>query len=280
MEAWEISALVEFSEAAAYSSLVSEASRFCAEHGFSACRLGLAQVLVAPAVRNTLNLNRVIALGVGEPASEAALERVAGIYQEHGLSYAIEVAPGAQPAELVAWLRARRMRRSVPTAMHYRALDTPLPADASTVSVVRANSEQYEQVAEICCSVFRMPAAARCLLAAAGSVSGWRHWLAYHGKTPIAAALSYVADGVAWLGWDATLPEYRGHRAQRALIAARIDDAAAAGCHHATTETALHAGARQDPSYRNYAAMGFVFAYERSTYVRAHSLAPVPDATP
>ena len=271
MEAWEISALVEFSEAAAYRSLASEAALSCPQYGFCAYRLGSALVLVAPSVKNTLNLNRVIGLGVGEPASEATLEQATEIYRGHGLSYAIELAPGAQPTELATWLRTRRMRRSVPTAMHYRRLDALPPADPAMVSVVRVSAAQCEQVAEICCSVFRMPTAARCLLASAGGVSGWRHWLAYHDGIPIAAALSYIADGVAWLGWDATLPEYRGHHAQRALIAARINDAAAAGCRHATTETALHLGVRQDPSYRNYAAMGFVFAYERSTYVRVHS---------
>lgn len=276
METRVVSALVEFSEARAYDSLLGQASPSLAQHQFSVCRLGSARVLVAPSVQNTLNLNRVIGFGVGEAASEELLDQLAEIYRCHGLSYAIEVAPGAQPPELVNWLRARRMRRTAPTAMHYRTAEA-LQLNDQTVSVTCVSGAECEQVADICCSVFRMPAAAHCLIAEAGSVPAWRHWLAHHGKVPIAAALSYVADGVAWLGWDATLPEHRGLRAQRALIAARINDAAASGCRYVTAETASHTAARQDPSYRNYARMGFVLAYERSTYVTVHRLGRKPE---
>jgi GNAT superfamily N-acetyltransferase len=269
METLDVAALVEFSEARAYGSLVGKVADSPAPHPCRSVAFGSAIAIVAPSLGSTLNMNRVIGLGIRETASEATLDRIADLYGGLGLSYGIEVGPFAQPAELTVWLRRRRLRRSLVTAMQYRSVE-PVPTDFGKVSVVRASGAECRRVADICCSVFRMPSVVHGLIAEAGRLDAWRHWLVYLGTTPIAAALSYVADGVAWLGWDATLPEYRGHHAQTALIAQRIDDAAAAGCRHVTTETAPHTVAWQDPSHRNYEKMGFVRAYERSTYVAVH----------
>lgn len=269
METSDVAALVEFSEARAYGSLAGKDAGSPAAHACRIAAFDSAIAIVSPALENTLNLNRVIGLGIREAASEATLDRIADLYGRLGLSYGIEVGPFAQPSELAVWLRGRRLRRSLATAMHYRSAE-PLPTDFASLSVVRADGAECRQVADICCSVFRMPPTVHGLIAEAGRLDAWRHWLVYLGATPIAAALSYVADGVAWLGWDATLPEYRGHHAQTALIAQRINDAVAAGCRHVTTETAPHTVAWQDPSQRNYEKMGFVRAYERSTYVAVH----------
>jgi GNAT superfamily N-acetyltransferase len=112
-----------------------------------------------------------------------------------------------------------------------------------------------------------MPPAAHASIAATADLPRWRQWLAYDGETPVAAALSFIDVDVGWLGWDATLPEFRGRGAQAALIAHRVNEAAALGCRYITTETATIAGSDKDPSYRNYERAGFVLAYERATYV-------------
>jgi GNAT superfamily N-acetyltransferase len=112
-----------------------------------------------------------------------------------------------------------------------------------------------------------MPPSAHALIAGTADLPEWRQWLAYSGDRAIAAALSFVRDGIGWLGWDATLPEFRGRRAQSSLIAHRVNEAARAGCKFVTTETAVNAAQGADPSYRNYQRLGFAFAYERVTYV-------------
>src|SRR4029078_2281466 len=99
--------------------------------------IGSAVAIVAQSVTNTLNVNRVIGLGVAEAATDAMLSEIIDLYGERDLSFGIEVGPFARPSELTAWLRARRMRRGVATAMQYRDA-TPLDAGAATFSVVRA----------------------------------------------------------------------------------------------------------------------------------------------
>jgi len=271
MEARKIASLVEFSEARAYRSLVQAApAAFLDQHGFRATMFGSAVAVVAPSVTNTLNLNRVIGLGVDEPASPEMLDAIASLYGQHGVPYGIELAPCAQPRELPNWLRQRRLRRTIGTAMIFRAAEA-VPRYSGPVAVVRACGEEQEIVADICCTVFRMPPVVRTLIANLGGYAGWRQWLAYLGPKPVASALSYVCDGVAWLGWDATLPEYRGQGCQTVLIAHRIKDAADTGCRYITTETSINTTTRRDPSYQNYEKMGFLFAYERATYVALRS---------
>lgn len=273
MEASALRSLVELSEARACASLVGGAATARLGLGFRVESFGSAVALIAPSVTSSLNMNRVIGLGIDEVAEDSVLDRIEGLYAALGLSYAIEIAPGAQPLDLAERLRRRRLRRTVATSVHFRAAE-PIHHVAAGVSVVRADLAQSDLVADICCTVFRMPMAARAAIAATRHSGEWRQWLVYLGCQPIAAALSYLHNGVAWLGWDATLPDYRGHGVHAALIARRVSDAAESGCRYVTTETALHSSSRPDPSRRNYEKLGFVLAYERSTYVAIRAAGP------
>lgn len=270
MAAPDLRSLVEFSEARAFESLIGSVPLGVGQpQGFRVETFGSAVALLAPAVTHSLNMNRVIGLGIDGPADEAVLDQIAQRYGQLNLSYALEIAPGAMPADLPEQLRRRRMRRTVATAMHYRAAQ-PAVVHVAGVAVVRAQAHQCALVADICCSVFRMPEAVHAVIEATRHCPEWRQWLVYLGPEPIAAALSFVKGGVAWLGWDATLPQHRGHGAHAALVAARINDAADSGCQFVTAETAVDTPAHMDPSRRNYEKLGFVLAYERSTYVAIH----------
>jgi hypothetical protein len=267
VEPQALAKLVESSESRAYTSLIQAAPKaFLDEHGFFAVPVGSAVAIVAESVTNTLNMNRVIGLGIAEPASIGMVEEIVAIFESRGLPFGIEVGPFAQPSDIPAWLKASRIRRGVSTAMHYRAAGNVDVTDG-TLSVVRAPYSARSLVADICCAVFRMPHAAQKLIAGTADVPGWKQWLAYLGDQPVAAALSYISSGVAWFGWDATLPEFRGRGAQLSIIAHRLNDAAADGCEYVTTETATNTSASMDPSYRNYARLGFSLAYERATFV-------------
>jgi GNAT superfamily N-acetyltransferase len=108
-------------------------------------------------------------------------------------------------------------------------------------------------------------------LAGTAALPEWRQWIAYADGGPVAAALSFIRDGIAWLGWGATLPAFRGRGAHSALIAHRVNDACNSGCEYITTETAPSIGERTDASFRNCARSGFSFVYERFTYISMRS---------
>jgi GNAT superfamily N-acetyltransferase len=264
MNQQEIAALVETTEARAYASLV--ASSAASELDATATVVGSATVLRASKVRAPLVLNRTIGLGVGVAAREEDLEEIDALYREKELSYAIELSPRANPPELPGWLRARRIRRTISAAMHYRRT-APLQHSAATVSVDRAETSGRRAIADICTRVFNVPEAIGSAISATADDPAWRHWLAFVDGEPVGAALSFLAGDAAWLGWDAVLPAARGRGVHLALIAERVNDAYRAGCSFATSETAANTPAIADPSFRNYARLGFSFAYERATYV-------------
>jgi len=121
VDAQELALLVENSEARAYASLIQAAPQaFLAAHGLRVVPVGSATAVVAQSVTNTVNMNRVIGLGVAEPATDAMIGQIVDIYGVQDLSFGVELAPCAQPKELPDWLRARRMRRGGTTAIQFR----------------------------------------------------------------------------------------------------------------------------------------------------------------
>lgn len=267
MESSELARLVEGNEIRAYRSLIGIANTaFAGAPEFAAVTLGSAVALVAPSIATPLPFNRVVGLGLCEEATEPLVDQASALYDRQGSSFAIEVGPHARPTELVDWLRARRMRRATTTAIHVRRAER-LDAPPGAIRVERAGSDGRGIVAEICCTTLGMPSIVRDLISASVGAPNWRHWLAYRGDTPIATALSCINGDVAWLGWAATRPAFRGHGAHAALVAARVSDAAASGCSFVSTETAVSTEERSDPSFRRFERAGFRVAYERATYV-------------
>lgn len=280
MEPLELSRLIEANEAAAYRSFPGAAGQGgSGVAGFGAVEVGTVLALVSPAVRKPGAFNRVLGLGLWEDATEPLIDELSGIYERAGCGFAIEAGPYARPSELTDWLRARRIRRGTASAVHYRHHAGPILARPSEVRVVRASGTERYVVAELCSTIFHMPAAVRELIAALADVAEWRHWLAYLGDTPIGAGLSFVRDSNAWVGWAATLPEYRGKGAKSAIDDARVSDALACGCTFVTAETATGTPEQPDPSFRSYQRLGFNVAYERVTYLATRVGAP-PSAPP
>lgn len=267
----EVTELIEFSEANAYASLAC-GMRHAQQAGLPswAYRFGSARVIVTPEARSTLNMNRVIGLDVHEEATDEVLRGIEALYSSHALAFGIELGPHPRSPAIEALLRRRRLRRTVVTCMRYRnAAIANVPATSAMVSQARTLPE-CEAVAQLCVSVFRVPEVIGRLLIEAHYDARWRHWFIRDNSVVVAAGMSFVDREVAWLGWDATLPEARGRGLHTALIAARLNEAAAAGCKFVTTETAADSPARTDPSGRNYQNLGFDAAYERTTYVALH----------
>jgi hypothetical protein len=69
--------------------------------------------------------NRVIGLGLHQPATEAMIDELMGLYSGTGISYMICVSPAAQPAQLTDWLLERGFRHSSNLAKVTRGTDPP-----------------------------------------------------------------------------------------------------------------------------------------------------------
>ena len=83
MDSTQFTELVEFGEAEAYADMFAAAP---ADWGLCVERLGSAIALVAPPI-NTMLFNRVLGLGVIDPASEIHLMEAMALYRQAGVRH-------------------------------------------------------------------------------------------------------------------------------------------------------------------------------------------------
>lgn len=262
----EIARIGERIEAEALESLQSGVTPDLAE------RLGVAVHHVGPAVAAVVSsvdaglLNRVMGLGIDEPATEAQLDQLLELYGRAGVGFMVQVSPIAQPPPLPQWLEARGIKRRDNWVRTFRGVDPPPPVQTD-LRVEQIGPEYGQAFGEINCTSFGLPFDLAPWLAGTIGREGWRHYMAFDGDMPASAAALFVKGEVGWLGIASTLYTHRRLGAQGALFARRIEDARALGCRWLTTETWEETGSLHNPSYHNMLRMGFELVYTRPNYI-------------
>jgi GNAT superfamily N-acetyltransferase len=208
-------------------------------------------------------VNRVLGLGVSEPATAEVLDAIAAAYGS--VRHTVALAPCARPHDLADELRARGYEPGHAWVKFSRpAADAHVPPSGVRVARIGADGAG-DYVAVIAAGFGIAPEAAEMLGRLPGR-AGWGCYLGYAGSEPVAAGAVYVSEGAAWLGQATTLPAHRGRGAHSALIAARIREAHAAGAQVVVTETGELADGRPESSYRNLLRARFEPAYIRPNY--------------
>jgi GNAT superfamily N-acetyltransferase len=141
----------------------------------------------------------------------------------------------------------------------------------SDLRVLRVGPDRAGDFAAVVVGGFTMPEWTAPLAANVVGRPGWSCYVAYEGEAPAGAGALFVLGTVGWLGFGATLPEFRGRGAQSAILAARIEDARVQGCSTVVTETGALEEGRPSSSYRNILRAGF-----REAGVRPNYRAPAP----
>ncbi|RED56623.1 GNAT family N-acetyltransferase [Cohnella lupini] len=216
--------------------------------------------------------NRVLGLGMEEPASEAELEQAIAWMNEHASpSYALQIAPTARPNTIDKWIQANDLERvGNGLAKHYRnalpAENHPLPTTLEVKLMIPHHAVDFGHVVQ---GGFGLPVSVISWFSALVGRPKWKVYVAYDSHTPVACGAMFLDNNWAWLGIDATLPEYRGRGAQNALIKQRITDGIAAGVIGFTAETGQPPEGEEDKnkSYCNYLRSDFKRLYIRPNYV-------------
>jgi GNAT superfamily N-acetyltransferase len=139
----------------------------------------------------------------------------------------------------------------------------------SGLHVVRVVPDRAGDFAKVVVGGFEMPEWSTPLAANVVGRPGWSCFVAYDGDVPAGAGALFVHERTGWLGFGATLPEFRGRGAQSVILAARIEDARRQSCARVVTETGAREEGRPSSSYRNIVRAGF-----REQGVRANFRAP------
>jgi GNAT superfamily N-acetyltransferase len=207
-------------------------------------------------------VNRLCGLGTGD-VDVADASQITDFFVDRGLPPCIEVTPWASPS-LLQLLREHRytpaafrnvlVRPGVPfaapafdspvaiepvTATNLeRWLDVMAAATGAPTGPARATSDEY------CRIRFEIPAG--------------RNFIASIGGEAVGCGSVEFADGVAWLGGMATVPQHRHRGVQAELIRHRVDVAAEEG-----VEVIASSAVPDGPSARNLVRHGFQLAYSR-----------------
>jgi GNAT superfamily N-acetyltransferase len=211
-------------------------------------------------------LNRALGLGLAEPATEELLDGIDGFFAGAGVAYGITVTPDVVPPELPDLLRRRGFGRGYAWTKFTRP-PTPAARGRTELRVERIGAHRAAQFSDVFTRAYGMPDLLRPRLERLASLEGWHCFAAYAGDLPAATAALYVTGGVGWLGMAATLPELRGHGAQTALLAERIEAGRKRGCSLLVTETEAPRDGRPGGSYRNIVRAGFEPTYVRQNYL-------------
>ncbi len=238
-----------------------------------AVELGGVTVLRANAAPLSPMLNQIVGLGVDEPATEAALDEALAAIGDDVSCY-VSVAPSARPDSLTGWLRDRGLEPSWGWMTFRRGVDgvTERPTSLRLVRVGPAEAPAFGQIVA---TGYGLPQTV-VPWAAQAHAAGWDCWLALDGDRPAAAAGVFIAEGVGYLGFAATLPEHRGKGGQNALLAARIEHARATGCDVVVTETGERRDDRPSNSYRNILRSGFAEVAVRANWLREARVTHIP----
>jgi GNAT superfamily N-acetyltransferase len=209
--------------------------------------------------------NRVLGLGLARPASDEQLDEALEFLL--GVQAYVTVAPEAEPPDLATRLEVRGLAPDRGWTKFSRSTVDP-PQAGTELRVER--DESGEAFAEAATRGFELPDLFFGWLERLAVRDGWQCFVAFDGDAPAAAGALYASGQVGWIGIGATVPAHRGEGGQSALLAARIQAAAEAGCEVVVTETGEPVDGKENGSYRNILRAGF-----EPVYVRANYLSPM-----
>ncbi len=216
---------------------------------------------------DVLAFNRVVGLGMSEPATEEHLDELVSFYRRSRVKrFFVQVCPTAEPGDIPAWLEKREFAHYNNWVKLWRGVKS-CPRVETDLRVRHIGKEYAASFARILVTSFEWPRPLESWVARTVGRSGWRHYLAFDREAPVATAALFVDGENGWIDLASTLPEYRGRGAQGVLVEKRIRDAAELGCKRVVVETAEEKPGHLSPSYRNMLRYGFEAAYLRPNYI-------------
>lgn len=210
-------------------------------------------------------LNRVVGLGLESPATDDDLHAIESFFARHQQPFYVSLNPRAKPGDLASRLERRGFTTGYAWMKFSRGVELPRPFDTA-LRVEQVGPDRGADFGELVAVGYELEPFTAAWLAELPRTS-WLCYVAYDDGEPAGAAALYVRDSAGYLCFAATRAEHRRKGAQSALLAARILDAASAGCTRLFTETGERISMKPSNSYRNILRFGFAEDYLRPNYL-------------
>jgi GNAT superfamily N-acetyltransferase len=211
-------------------------------------------------------ITQAFAIGLEGPVEAGEMDRLEGFFRSRGAAVNIEHCPHAD-ASVARHYTERGYRPAEFSNTLYRPLSPgeAFPEPPAGVEVRAIAPEEADLWSRTACQGFAglFPVTAELLeiVACVARSPLSVYFLAAIDGVPAGAAAFCVHEGVAVVNGASTLPELRRRGVQRALLLARLERAARAGCDLAMTNTQPGSG-----SQRNAERLGFRVAHSRTKF--------------
>ncbi len=207
-------------------------------------------------------VNRVLGLGSSGPVDENQVRDIRNVYADVGRHFVHVIADQVQFSRLAAggyqrhrgWMKFTRLTENPPIAR-------------SNLDVREVDLENALDFARIAGDSFGLQKSSWPLVAAVVAAEGYRSFMSFEEGVPAGTGVVFLDGEIGVLDWGATDPAFRRRGGQGAVLAARIECAAAAGCRELCTMTGEAVDGEDQLSYRNIMKSGFEESYLRENWV-------------
>ncbi len=240
------------------------------KYRFGKHKLGEVVVLTSPVIPFA-HFNRVMGLGLTQPATEKELDEILAVFQAENIKrLELHHIPHTQPPQLADWLTTRGLRILSGWERIYRGNEalvdkTEMPKGMRVEKVTYATMEEW---AGFLVAWYRLEPTKPLLLSLVER-KGWHHYALRENERIVAARSMYIhRDGMAWWGIEAPVPGFMTPRFDWDYHLCReiVKDGLQLGARCFVADIEKTDAEMKHEGYRNFAAMGFKRAYFRSNY--------------
>jgi len=216
-------------------------------------------------------VNRVLNLGSEYVPTLKQLTDIRSLYRHADRSrFFLHVVPGLLGPDYSSLLTEAGYERYRSWMKFVRGPGEVGPVNTD-LSIRRIGSGNAADFASIVGGAFDFDDAFQPAIAALVNDPNWHVYMSFDGDTPAGTGGLYMRNGVAYLDFGATHPDFRRRGGQTGVLNTRIRDALDAGCASIVTMTGEAVPGDEQHSYRNIQKAGFAEAYLRENWIPAGS---------
>jgi GNAT superfamily N-acetyltransferase len=216
-------------------------------------------------------INRVLGIGSEYAPTLEQLIDIRSIYRDAGISrFFLHVIPERAGPEYANLLQQAGYEKYRGWMKFVRGTGDVEPV-TTELTITRIGPENARDFAAIVGSAFDFGPGFQPAIAALAHDPNWHLYMSFNGEQPAGTGGLYVRDGIGYLDFGATHPDFRRRGGQTGLLSARIQAAFDAGCNEIVTMTGEAVPGDEQHSYRNIQRAGFEEAYLRENWIPAGS---------